>query len=327
MIANRIFHVIDSHTGGTATRLLMEGIPDLRGKDMRERRRYLETHFDQIRTTLMQEPRGNSGVAAILIPPSTGKADYGLIFCDFRGYVDMCVHGTIGVVTTLYELGLKKSTDSKEILFDTPAGIVQARANISGEKVKSVSVRSVPSFYLGNVKLDFDRFGKLSVDLAFGGNVYAYVNAKEINIAVTPHNLSKLLYAGRNVLAKLRNTKSPLIEYSKKILGVSFYEDIGDKTARNIMIADNDLYDRSPCGTGTCGRMAALNSQGKLMQGEKFVNRSIIGSEFTGKIISSVTLNGKKGIVPEITGSAYLTGICDLIVSKGDKLSGGFMIR
>src|ERR1700730_12398069 len=147
----RTFHVFDSHTAGASTRVLLEGLPNLVGKSIAEKKQDLQENYDYIRTTLMQEPRGNSGVAALMVPPSNPAADLGVIFSDYRGYVDMCIHGTIGVVTTLIECGLvnKDLGGSGKIVFDTPAGPVHTQALLrssdGGNVVESVTVSSVPS--------------------------------------------------------------------------------------------------------------------------------------------------------------------------------------
>lgn len=325
MHSSKIYHVYDSHTAGMPTRVMLEGVPTLKGKTMMEKKKYLQTNFDQIRTVLTQEPRSSQAIAALLVPPCDPGADFGVIFSDFRGYVDMCIHGTIGVVTTLIELGLVSGM--KQIAFDTPAGSVRAKARVSGGRVKSVTVSNVPSIHLKDVDLDVPSVGRIRASLAFGGNVYAYVNARELGIAVKPANLRTLLSVASKVLRELREVEvsHPSIPSMNEILGVSLYED--EKSyARNIVVAENDLFDRSPCGTGTCGRMAILNHESKLKPGEKFVNRSIIGSEFIGRITREITIGGKKAVLPEVTGSAYLTGIAELVLSEGDALANGFIL-
>ncbi len=312
----------------------MDGIPTLNGKSMSEKKRLFRENYDYIRTTLMQEPRGNSGVVAVVVPPSQPEADLGLIFGDYRGYVDMCIHGTIGVVTTLIECGLvkKELIESGRIVFDTPAGLVRTQARMrnsdQGRVVEAVSVSSVPSFFVENVKLNLRDGRSVMASIAFGGNFYAYVNSKELEVRLVPSNIRKILEIARELLGELRNVNvsHPEISSIKGVTGVSLFENTDQLHARNIMIAENDLFDRSPCGTGTCGRMAVLHATGNLSRGEEFMNQSIIGSEFVGKIKDVTKVGGYSAISPEITGSAYLTGVADLVVSKEDKLGAGFII-
>ena len=300
----------------------------LPGKSMNEKKMFFQENYDSIRTILMQEPRGNSGILAVLIPPSIPGTDYGVIFADYRGYVDMCVHGTIGVVSTLLECGLasEKVLRSGKISFDTSVGVVSARFNFDKERVKSVTVSNVPSFFLHEESIEVPGFGKIQVSIAFGGNLYAYVNANSLGFKITPANLTNILSTARLFLKELKKLKLPDTHETagKEIIGVCFYEDLAERHSRNIMVADRDLFDRSPCGTGTCGRMAVLNAHGRLRVGETFRNESILRTEFRGTITKQSKTMGKLIITPEITGSAYLTGISDIIVSEGDNLARGY---
>lgn len=329
MNIRRLFHVVDSHTAGMPTRVLIERSPPLKGKDMSQKKDFFRKNFDFVRTTLMQEPRGNSGIAAILIAPSNMEADYGVIFSDFRGYVDMCIHGTIGLVTTLVELGhVDVSKARRGLVFDTPAGLVHTRATIRSGRVKSVTVRNVPSFSFKERVVDVPIFGKIAVSFAFGGNIYAYVNSSDLRLRLDPRKLAELLAAGRLLLKEMKKLaiSHPVNRAIKGVAGVSIVQDFSPRHAKNIMIAENDLFDRSPCGTGTCGRMAILNSNGKLGRGESFISESIIGSKFIGRIANITKADGYRAIVPEITGTAHLTAISDILVSKNDRLARGFLV-
>jgi proline racemase len=310
------YRVIDSHTAGEVTRLLID-TPFLKGKNIVEKSKYFRSHFDHIRKALTLEPRSIPGVLAMLVPPTDAQADYGLIFCDSHGSVDMCVHGTIGVVTCLVELGKSGGEILKSgVTFETPAGLVRARTNSRRGKLKSVTVSNVPSYFIKKETVTLSKFGEVEVSIAFGGNNFAYVDAKNLSLNVKPENLRKLLEVAREILQVIQG---------KRLAGVSIYED-HDKFARNIMVAENDFFDRSPCGTGTCGRMAILNHESKLNPGQRFVNRSIIDSEFVGRIIGETRIRGVGAIVPEITGSAYITGISELVETEDDKLSVGFSL-
>ncbi|HKW03894.1 MAG TPA: proline racemase family protein [Nitrososphaerales archaeon] len=310
------YRAIDSHTAGEVTRLLID-TPFLKGRNVVEKSMYFRSHYDHIRKALTLEPRSIPGVLAMLVPPTDAQADYGLIFCDSHGSVDMCVHGTIGVVTCLVELGKSGGEILKSgVTFETPAGLVTARANSKSGKLKSITVSSVPSYFIKKETLTLGKFGDVEVSLAFGGNNFAYVDSKHLSLNVKPLNLRKLLEVAKEILQTIRGNR---------LAGVSIYED-HDKFARNIMVAENDFFDRSPCGTGTCGRMAILNHELKLNPGQRFVNRSIINSEFVGRIAGQTTVGKHSAIIPEITGSAYLTGVCEFVESESDKLSSGFAL-
>ncbi|HEY6283327.1 MAG TPA: proline racemase family protein, partial [Nitrososphaerales archaeon] len=152
-------------------------------------------------------------------------------------------------------------------------------------------------------------------------------NASDLKLDLDSNRLGELLAAGRLLLREVkRSLHHPTNETISGISGVSIVQDLGPSHAKNIMIAENDLFDRSPCGTGTCGRMAILNANGRLKRGERFVNESIIGSKFVGRIAGFTKVDGHRAIIPEITGTAYLTAISDLLVSDDDRLSHGFLV-
>jgi len=241
----------------------------------------------------------------------------------------MCIHGTIGLVTTLVELGhVDEKKVRRGLVFDTPAGLVRTKATISEGRVKSVTVRNVPSFNYTDRVINLPLFGKIPVSFAFGGNIYAYVSSSDLKLKVDPSRLGELLAAGRLLLRETKRLKirHPVNGGINGVSGVSIVQDLSLRHARNIMIAENDLYDRSPCGTGTCGRMAILNSNGRLRRGEKFINESIIGSKFVGRIADLTEVDGHNAIIPEITGTAYLTASSDILVSSGDRLAHGFLV-
>ena len=248
MKTSRIYHVYDSHTAGNSTRLLLEGVPALKGRSVRERKADFQRNHDYIRTTLTQEPRGNSGILAVLVPPTHPHADYGVIFSDYRGYVDVCIHGTIGVVTTLVECGLVPERISKlqAIVFETSAGLMKTKFKFSNGKVESVTISNVPKLFLKSIYMEIPRFGMVEVSIAFGGNFYAYVNAKDMGIKIEPSNLRSLLPLARLLLEELKKTKvaHPLYTDINEVVGVSFTKNLGPKLAKNVMIAEDDLFDQ-----------------------------------------------------------------------------------
>jgi proline racemase len=327
------YKVVDSHTAGAATRLVIKGSPRPEGRTMMEKKKHFAKEFDYVRTSLMQEPRGNSGIVAFPVAPSASGADYGLIFADFRGYVDMCIHGTIGVVTSLVECGLacEREIERGGFVFDTPAGIVKTEfaTKRDGNKVSWVKLTNVPSVFLGERAIETQSLGSVKASLAFGGNIYAYVNSKkELSLEVKPENIRQLLGAARELLAgsKKFEIKHPTQPGINGVLGVSLYQDLGRLKARNVMVAENDLFDRSPCGTGSCGRMAVKHAKGEIKTGEEFENRSIIDSVFYGRILESRESPSGNSILPEIRATAYITAVTNVVVSKEDPLSSGFLV-
>lgn len=297
---------------------------------MSEKKEYLARKFDHIRTTLMQEPRGNNGVVAVPVCTRDSRADLGLIFADYRGYVDMCVHGTIGVVTTLIECNLvsREIIKKGELVFETPSGTVCTRFSMRGRKVSEVALTNVPSFFLKDERVITKSFGHVEVSLAFGGNIYGYLESSQLGLKVKPENIKELLRAAKEVLCEAgkANFKLPHPLGSRRVLGVSLYQDLGRLKARNVMIAADDLFDRSPCGTGTCGRMALKFARGEISVGERFESRSIIDTVFQGRVLDSKRSNGLTTTIPEITGTAYVTGSFEVVVDREDSLKNGFLV-
>ena len=300
---------------------------------MAEKKKHFEREFDNIRTSLMREPRGNNGVLAVPVDVTDPRADLGLIFADYRGYVDMCVHGTIGVVTTLVEKKLvsQKKIKRGELVFETPSGLVRTQFSTNGtRKVREVALTNVPSFFLKDEMVRTESFGSVEVSFAFGGNIYGYVDSSSINLAIKPERIKELLKAAKEILSKTKdmNFKLPSPLQSSRVLGISLFQDLKRLKARNVMIAADDLFDRSPCGTGTCGRMAVKFAKGEIALNEKFESRSIIDSVFYGLVIDSneQPKETRKVIIPQIRGTAYITGSFDAVIDQDDSLKNGFLV-
>lgn len=335
MFPKSIF-TVDSHTAGMPTRVVVGGLPKIVGRSMAEKRDYVKNKMDYVRNFLCNEPRGHLGMFGAIITEQTNEnADFGVIFSPV-GYDDMCGHGTIGVVTVLIETGMVPLKEpSTNVTLETPAGLIHANAKIKDSKVKSVSFKNVPSFlYKKDVVIDVPGYGKVQGDVAFGGNWYFYIEDKEINIRVAPESIDDLIEAGIKIKNRF-NEKFDLTHpsdsnISKKLLGVSIIgSPIKNKNAnQNNIEIEGKLFDRSPCGTGTSGRMAVLFARNKLNISEDFINESIIGTIFRGKIIKKTKVGRYTAIIPEITGSAYITGFNHFVSDPDDPLgSTGFLLK
>ncbi|MBA7613363.1 Proline racemase [subsurface metagenome] len=334
-LSNSIF-VIDSHTAGQSTRIVVGGLPKIQGESVVEQRDYVRSKLDYIRTLLCQEPRGHPGMyGAILTKPGNKEADFGMIFYGNIGYDDMCGHGTIGITTVLIETNMVPWEEPiTEVKLEAPAGLIRVKAKVTDGKVKSVSLVNVPAFlYKKDVTIGVPGYGEVKGDIAFGGNWYFYVNAKDIGLRVRSENVDDLNKAGeaiRNEFNKQFELVHPTDRnISRKLLGVSFIDSpVKNKDAdqSNAMILGR-LVDRSPCGTGTCGRMAVLFTRNKLGLNEDFVNESITGSTFLGRLIEKTKVGEYPAVVPEITGSAYITGFNHIILDPDDPIgSKGFLL-
>lgn len=333
-----IFHCIDAHTCGNPVRLIKEGGPQLIGKNMSEKRQHFMKEFDWIRTGLMFEPRGHDMMSgSILYPAHDPLNDVAVLFIETSGCLPMCGHGTIGTVTIAIEEGFVKPKIPGKIRLETPAGLVVTNYEIQsrniGTKVNSVKFTNVPSF-LHSVELTVDcpDLGELVIDVAYGGNFYALVDAQK-NFPGLEHFTADKLIAWARILRKNINEKYEFIHpEDKTIRGCSHILWTGaviDKTstARNAVFYGDKAIDRSPCGTGTSARMAQWYAKGKLKKGEEFIHESIIGTKFVGRIEEELEINGKPGIRPSIEGWAKIHGYNTIwIDTEDDPFAHGFTV-
>jgi proline racemase len=330
MKIERIITTIDSHTAGEPTRVVIGGIPHIPGKTIAEKKRYFEENLDHIRKSIMSEPRGHSDMfGSVLTAPCDPSADIGLIFMDTGGYLNMCGHGTIGAVTILVETGMIKAVAPvTEVTLDTPAGIIKARAIIRDEKVVEVSFENVPSFlYKKDVPINFEG-KKIPVDIAFGGNFFALVRASDIGEQLSFNKLGKLTEKGMEILRTVRKeipVKHPLQKHINSVDLVEIYEsDKYDKfRAKNVVIFGDSQYDRSPCGTGTCAKMATLSAKGLIKPGEEYVHESILNTFFTGCIVKKTKVGKFDAVIPRLSGSAFITGFNNLLINRDDPFRHG----
>jgi proline racemase len=334
MKINRVFSSIDTHTGGQPTRTITGGIPYIPGKTIVEKMTYLKENMDWIRTSLMFEPRGHdimSGV--ILTEPTQSEADIGVIFIETTGYLPMCGHDTIGVCTALVETGMVKVEEPvTHIVLDTPAGLTRVRVNVKNGKAKDVTFKNIPSFVMAeNVKVDVPGIGKIVLDVAYGGNVYAILPADSAGIEIRPENARKIIAAGRKIKAAVNGQvkiQHPELDFINECTHVEFY---GKPTSTQAHVKNTVFFaesgiDRSPCGTGTSAKLAVLYAKGELTLNQEFVHESIIGSIFRARIIEETRVGPFTAVVPEVTGSAHIMGLNQLFIDPDDPHRNGFLL-
>ena len=324
---------IDSHTMGEATRIVYDGFPYLPGNTMMEKKKYLMENYDFLRSALMLEPRGHRDMfGALLTAPVHEEADFGVIFMDSGGCLNMCGHGSIGTASMVVETGMIPAEEPyTEVVLDAPSGLIRTSVHVVDGRAAEVSILNVPAFlYQKGLKTNLPGIGEVHFDISFGGSFFALVNAKEIGIPLEIQNVEKLTEVGMALREKINRTieiRHPYLDITTVDL-VEFYDETDNKKAnlKNCVIFGNAQVDRSPCGTGTSAKMAALYAEGKLKPGETFVYESITGSMFRGEIAQEVEINGRKGIIPKITGSAYITGINTWLLDDQDSLEYGFLL-
>jgi proline racemase len=306
------------------TRVITGGVGPIPGATMLERKLHFEAEMDDLRLLLMREPRGHSAMSgAILQPPLRDDADWGVLFIEVSGLLPMCGHGTIGVATVLVETGMVPVTEPETVVrLDVPAGLVEARVRVSEGRVRSVTIKNVPSFLHARDQIaDVPGLGEVAYDMAFGGNFYALVDAASVGLVVDPERSQELIDAGARVMAAVEHPIHPADPRINGCHHVVFHEPGTDGAdARAATSIHPGWLDRSPCGTGTSARMAQLHARGELALGEDFVNESVIGTRFTGRLVAE----GPDGVVPEITGRAWITGMSQYLLDDDDPFPSGF---
>ena len=333
-MARHTFTCIDGHTCGNPVRLVAGGGPLLHGASMMERRAHFLAEYDWIRTGLMFEPRGHDVMSgSILYPPTREDCDIAILFIETSGCLPMCGHGTIGTVTMAIENGLVKPKTPGVLRLDTPAGLVIAEYRQEGDYVEEVRITNVPSFlYAEGLTVDCPYLGELKVDVAYGGNFYAIVDAQKNYADMADYSAGELIAWSPVVRQRLNEKYSFEHPENPGINRLSHMLWTGKPThpeahARNAVFYGDKAIDRSPCGTGTSARMAQLHAKGKLKEGDDFVHESIIGSLFKGRVERQVSVANKPAIIPSIGGWARQTGFNTIFIDDRDPFAHGFVVR
>ncbi len=326
---------IDAHTEGEPLRVITGGFPELPGNTILARRRYVREHYDHWRTALMWEPRGHADMyGCIITPPVTTEADFGILFVHNEGFSTMCGHGIIAITKVMLETGaLPVNTPETPVKIDTPAGLVTAHARIENGHVKSVYFHNVPSFVLAlDETIDVPGLGTVKYDLAFGGAFYAYVQVEDVGLTCTPENFRALIEKGMTIKRTIMNKRQivhPFDEDLGFLYGVIFIGPPLNEGAhsRNVCIFAGGEVDRSPTGTGVSARMALHYARGEIGIGQKMVIESIIGSRFTGSVVETTTFGPHQAVIPEVEGTAHITGQHEFYIDPDDPLRHGFILR
>ncbi|MBI1277686.1 MAG: proline racemase [Anaerolineaceae bacterium] len=330
---------IDAHTGGEPLRIITGGFPDLDGSTILEKRHYARTHYDHLRRALMWEPRGHADMyGAILTPPVTPDGDIGVLFIHNEGFSTMCGHGIIGLVKVGVQTGMFPVTgDATIVKIDTPAGRVTATAHIQNGQVERVSFLNVPSFlYQQDLTINVEGLGQITYDIAFGGAFYAYVDIDQPalqHVVIDDKHQTRLIDVGMRIKRAVMNSVTlhhPAGDddlnflYGTILVKMLHTEEV---QSRNVCIFAEGEVDRSPTGTGVSGRLAIHHAKGDLPLDETITIESLIGSRFTGRVVETVEVGGLPGIIPEVSGTAYITGQHTFLIDPDDPLKDGFILR
>jgi proline racemase len=320
-----VIRAVDYHTGGEPFRIVVGGVETPAGATVLERRRDALERLDHVRRLLVNEPRGHADMYGCHVVPSNDDgADLGVVFFHNEGYSTACGHGTIALVTWALDEGIVERREGENrVVVDVPSGRLETTAVVEGGRVRSVTFRNVPSFVVGT---DLAAGGH-TVDLAFGGAFYATLEER-----IEPRELPRLIELGRELKRALEAEHEivhPLEPELRDVYGVIFWQHEGDEpfAQRNVAVFADGEVDRSPCGSGTSARLALLDASGRLPRGETLHHRSIVGSEFTARVVGDDDVGGRAAVITEVTGSAYRTGESAFTLDPDDPLGEGFLLR
>jgi proline racemase len=327
--------VLDAHAGGEPLRIIIDGLPEIKGENILEKRRFFKDNFDHIRTQLMWEPRGHADMyGCILTEPVTPGADFGVFFMHNEGYSTMCGHAILALTKVVLQAGMiDRKAPVTSIKIDTPAGLVKAYAEIGSGHVKQTWFRNVPAFVQSvDQVIHLEGIGEVKYDIAFGGAFYAIVEAKSAHVECHGADFRALIETGKRLkaaIAEATPVKHPFDEDLSFLYGVIFTcpPENAENHSRNVCVFADGEVDRSPTGTGVSARLALHYAKGEIAIDEAICIESIIGSEFIGKIVAETTFGPHNAIIPEVRGSAYVTGKTEFWIDPTDRLQNGFLLR
>jgi proline racemase len=333
MRSDRALGTIDFHTAGIGMRLLTSGLGRLPGSTIGEKRRWFQERLDHLRTGLCLEPRGHRGLLiAVMTEPVTPDADFGLFFIYPGGYYVSCGEGTIGAATVAIETGMvpRQGTDTP-VVIDTEAGVVETIARSDGDRVREVTLKWTPSFVaLTEQIVEVEGVGEVPLDVAVGvGNVFAIVEARHLGLSVRRELAKKIALRGMAV----REAVNGQLQVDVPGPGKTSVDNVlvhelpdADGVSPNALVWGQGQVDAAPCGSGTCARMALFHHRGLMAVGSTFVSRGLLGLDFRGRIAGATEVEGRRAILPEITGTAYLTGFSQFHFDPEDPVRAGYLL-
>jgi trans-L-3-hydroxyproline dehydratase len=324
--------VLDTHAAGEPLRVVTSGVDPIPGETIVAKRKWAREHLDGLRRGLMFEPRGHADMyGAIVTEPVTPDGDLGVLFMHNEGWSTMCGHGIIALTTAAIETGMIATADVVRI--DAPAGRITARPRRQSDHVTSVAFENVPSFVLGlDETVEVPGLGTIRYDLAFGGAFYAYVDVAQVGLEITSKDYRGLIDAGwriKRAVMAARPIPHPFEPELSFLYGTIFGGPPRDPggDARNVCVFADGEVDRSPTGTGVSGRVAIEHARGRLKPGQTFVVESILGTRFTGRVLRETMFGPHRAVVPEVEGSAWISGRGELWFDPSDPLREGFILR
>ncbi|AOC96221.1 Proline racemase [Flavobacterium anhuiense] len=330
---------IDMHTGGEPLRVIVSGFPELKGNTVLEYRRDIKENYDYLRTALMFEPRGHADMyGCILLPPNDEDADFGILFMHNEGYSSMCGHAIIAISTLAAKMNwINVKEGENELKIDAPCGRIISYANMVNGEVIGVRFHCVPSFVVSLDRiLNVPGIGNVVYDLAYGGAFYAYVDLRKnthLNFGLTEENYRAIIQAGVDikhaVMSQDKDIQHPFEEDLSFLYGTIFIDepmDI-DNHSRNVCVFADGEVDRSPTGSGVSGRIAIEKARNAIDTNQFITIESITGSTFIGSLVKEEKFGPFKAVIPQVEGTAFVTGINTFLIDPKDPMKNGFILR
>lgn len=331
----KVIKTIDLHTGGEPLRVITDGLPEIKGKTILKKRRYFRDNLDHIRRGIMWEPRGHADMyGAVITEPCTPDGDFGTFFLHNEGYSTMCGHAMIALVTLVLDTGIiKREKDKPVIRIDAPPGRITATAYRKNGKVTKVSFQNVPSFlYIKEKFVEITGIGNVKFNIAYGGAFYAICNSKDLGLSLESKEYNRLIDYGRrikNAVMERYKIIHPFEEDLSFLYGTIFVGESLDPSnhSRNVCIFADGEVDRSATGSGVSARAATLYARGKLKKNKVITIESILGTTMDVRIVKTTTYGPHKAVIPEVTGSASITGQNKFYFDPEDPMKNGFIFR
>ncbi len=337
---------VDAHAAGEPGRVIVGGVLDVPGATMFEKMRHFAAHHDDVRLRMLREPRGYPAANCnLVLPPTDPAAAAGYIIMEQVEYPPMSGTNTICVATVLIEMGMVPVREPvTEFLLESPAGLVGIRADVVDGKARHITFENVPSFVFAlDADVEVPGLGTVKVDVAYGGMIYAIADAGALGLRLAPDEARDLVRVGEMIKTATREQVPCTHPDNPGIVGPTIallsgpasgpYADLRNTVVVSTGELDWDrpatwtgALDRSPCGTGTCAKMATLHARGRLGLGQDFRHEGILGTVFTGRLVRETTVGGRPAVVPTISGTAWITGFATYVLDPEDPFPAGFTV-
>ena len=337
---------VDLHACGEPGRVIVEGVPDVPGTSMFEKMRYMETHLDDVRKRMLREPRGYpASNCNVILPPTRSEADAGFVIMEQVEYPPMSGTNTICVATALIETGMVQVEEPvTRLSLEAPGGMIAVEAEVSEGKVEKVTFENVPCFavYLDE-EIRVPEIGALRVDVAYGGMFYVIADASDVGLELTAEHggdiarVGEMIKIAANEQLPVSHPENPDIDGITISQLSGFSKDVEGRV-KNAVVVSTGLFDwkkpstwtgaldRSPCGTGTCAKMAVMHAKGNLALGEEFPHEGPLGTVFTGRLLRETKVGEYRAVVPSLSGTAWITGFAEYVLDEQDPFPEGFTL-